>query len=91
MVAQPDVTTVLAWMRECAIIIGILVFGWKARDSFQAIVDFKNCVTEFMIDMRQFAHSVETNHLEHIQKALEKIADAEQSRPNYSPSEPSNE
>lgn len=74
MFVQTDVTTILAWARELAIIGGILVFGWKARDAFQNIVDFQKCITDFMRDMRGFAHRVESNHIRHIEEYLFKIA-----------------
>ena len=70
------VTTALEWIRDVVVIIGIAVFGWKVRDAFQGVVDFKDEVVSFMRDTRHFMHNVETNHLSHMEEYLKDLADS---------------
>lgn len=69
-----EVSVILTWIREIAIISGIVVFGWHARGAFQTVKDFAASIQKHMEIMESFALRVETNHLRHIEKYLYKMA-----------------
>ena len=69
-----EVSVVLSWIRETAIIGGILVFGWRARGVFQTVKDFATSIQKHMQIMEAFALRMEMNHLRHIERYLFKLA-----------------
>lgn len=82
MFVAPDIaiTEVLAWIRELAVITGIVLFGWNARKVYQFFVDAYDGAKCFMGDVRLhmkimegFALRVEHNHLSHIEKTMDKL------------------
>ena len=69
-----EVSVVLSWIRETAIISGIVVFGWRARGVFQTVKDFATSIQKHMQIMEAFALRMEMNHLRHIERYLFKLA-----------------
>ena len=76
------VTEVLSWLREVAVIGGIITFGWKARGMYQTVDDFAESITKHMQRMERFAVRMETNHLRHIESYLYHLA-KDAGRPTY--------
>src|ERR1700678_1728105 len=76
------VTEVLSWLREVAIIGGIVTFGWKARGMYQTVDEFACSITNHMKRMERFAVRMETNHLRHIESYLYHLA-KESGLPTY--------
>jgi len=68
------ITDALVWIREIAVISGIAIFGWKARDSWQDVKDFSSAVRSHMLKMEGFAQRVESNHMRHMERYLYVIA-----------------
>jgi len=64
---------IVATIRDASFIIGVLVFGWKARDFVQPMIDFfkeaKSTMERANIHMdamERNIHTLMTNHLAHI-------------------------
>jgi hypothetical protein len=72
---SPNMTVgdIVATIRDASFIIGVLVFGWKARDFVQPMIDFfkeaKSTMERANIHMdamERNIHTLMTNHLAHI-------------------------
>lgn len=73
-----DLTLVLGWVRELSIIGFIIGLSWKARGWYDDAVTFFDRITEHMEKMEEFANVVVTNHLDHIEKDMKRLADAQE-------------
>ena len=69
-----EVSVVLSWIRETAIISGIVVFGLHARGAFQTVKDFATSIQKHMQIMEAFSLRMEMNHINHIERYLYHLA-----------------
>jgi hypothetical protein len=74
--SSPELTVsaVFSWLRDAAIIYGILKIVWNSRGIYQGFKDFKTAILSHMKKMEGFAYRAETNHFKHMEEYLYLIA-----------------
>jgi hypothetical protein len=79
-VSGMTVGEVISSLRDISVIVGIAVFGWKARSWFQPVIEFFSELKQFIVRANQHMTLVEQgmavlleNHMAHIQKSVEEI------------------
>jgi hypothetical protein len=82
------VSLILFWVKELSIIslVGLAIrltwrIGWGARGAWDKAEAFFFRIEKHMTIMEGFAETLTTNHLHHIEKALDAIAGTEPAEP----------
>ncbi len=61
-------------VRDFSVVIGIVVFSWKARGAYQSVTDFVERITQHMTIMEDFAKTAIENHLTHLEQDIRTLA-----------------
>lgn len=70
-------TEILGWAREVSIIGFIVGIAWKMRGFYDDAKTFFERIETHMVTMETFARTTTLNHLKHIEKALNTMANIE--------------
>lgn len=71
------ITDVLVWLRELSVIGVIAGVAWKTRGFWDDALKFIERIETHMTTMERFVQTITENHLKHIEKALNTMANIE--------------